>query len=72
MVKKNDDKDYIRNREIVVKASKSVGIIRGPGSLTGTGFRVGECYIMTALHVVDGIMSMYIVVKINFLIDLIK
>ena len=60
LAKKNDDKDYIRNREIVVKASRSVGIIRGPGRITGTGFRVGECYIMTALHVVDNIMSMYI------------
>jgi hypothetical protein len=37
---------------IVVKASRSVGIIRGPNNITGTGFRVGDCYIMTALHVV--------------------
>ena len=58
-VKKFDDKDFIRNGKIVVNASESVGIIRGPGTC-GTGFRVGDCYIMTALHVVDKIMSMYI------------
>ena len=59
-MKKNKDTDFIRNMDIVVKASKSVGIIRGPNNKTGTGFRVGDRYIMTALHVVDDIMSMYI------------
>jgi hypothetical protein len=58
-VKKYDDKDFIRNGKIVVNASESVGIIRGPEN-SGTGFRVGDHYIMTALHVVDNIMSMYI------------
>jgi hypothetical protein len=29
-VKKYDDKDFIRNGKIVVNASESVGIIRGP------------------------------------------
>lgn len=46
-----DDKDFIRNRRIVSKASHSVGMIRGPGG-GGTGFRVGENYVMTARHVV--------------------
>ncbi|VDI39047.1 Hypothetical predicted protein [Mytilus galloprovincialis] len=50
-LKITDDKDFIRNRRIVSKASHSVGIIRGPGG-GGTGFRVGENYIMTARHVV--------------------
>ena len=59
LVKKYDNKDFIRNMDIVVKASKFVGIIRGPET-SGTGFRVGCCYIVTALHVVDNIMSMYI------------
>ncbi|XP_076091954.1 uncharacterized protein LOC143063614 [Mytilus galloprovincialis] len=46
-----DDKDFIRNRRIVSKASHSVGMIRGPGG-GGTGFRVGDNYVMTARHVV--------------------
>jgi hypothetical protein len=60
LVKKNKDTDFIRNLNIVIKASRSVGIIRGPNNITGTGFRVGDCYIMTALHVVVDSMSMYI------------
>ncbi|XP_063448338.1 uncharacterized protein LOC134727873 [Mytilus trossulus] len=47
----NDEKDLIRNRRIIVEASFSVGIIRGPGG-GGTGFRVGDNYVMTARHVV--------------------
>ncbi|CAC5401538.1 unnamed protein product [Mytilus coruscus] len=50
-LKDNDDKDFIRNRRIVSKASHSVGIIRGPAE-GGTGFRVGDNYVMTARHVV--------------------
>ncbi|CAC5401539.1 unnamed protein product [Mytilus coruscus] len=50
-LKSVDDKDFIRNRRIVSKASRSVGMIRGPGG-GGTGFRVGENYVMTARHVV--------------------
>jgi hypothetical protein len=57
-VEENNDTDFIYN--ILLKASKSVGIIRGPNDIKGTGFRVGKCYIMTALHVVDSIKSMYI------------
>ena len=59
LVKKYDNKDYIRNIEIVLKASKFVGIIRGPET-SGTGFRVGKDHIMMSLHVLDKIMSMYI------------
>ena len=55
LVEKYDEHDI----DIKIKASECVGIIRGP-STRGTGIRVGDCYIITALHVVDNIMSMYI------------
>ncbi|CAC5401537.1 unnamed protein product [Mytilus coruscus] len=58
-LKSVDDKDFIRNRRIISKASHSVGMIRGPGG-GGTGFRVGENYVMTARHVViDNIKVFY-------------
>ena len=57
LMKKHDDKDYTHNREIVAKASRSVGILPGPGRLTGTGFRVVDRCLMPALHIVDNIIS---------------
>ena len=60
LVKLNNNKYLLRIRDIVERASGSVGIIRGPNGKTGTGFRVGDRYVMTALHVVDDIISKYI------------
>ena len=46
------------DQDVLIKCNESVGKIH---SLTtnycGTGFRVGPNYIMTALHVLEGIMS---------------
>ncbi|KAK3594206.1 hypothetical protein CHS0354_030638 [Potamilus streckersoni] len=52
----NDETDAIYNLRLVLKIAESVGIIRSP-SVTGTGFRVGESYIMTARHVVMDIIN---------------
>ncbi|KAL3874779.1 hypothetical protein ACJMK2_037748 [Sinanodonta woodiana] len=52
----HDETDAVYNLELMVEVAKSVGIIRGPG-VQGTGFRVGESCIMTALHVVRGIIN---------------
>ncbi|KAK3598087.1 hypothetical protein CHS0354_036984 [Potamilus streckersoni] len=51
-----DETDTISNMETIVDVAKSVGIIRSP-VVQGTGFRVGDSYIMTALHVVEGIIN---------------
>ena len=44
--------------KMVEITSKSVGLIIGYLT-SGTGFRVGEKYIMTSLHIVKGICSRY-------------
>ncbi|KAL3870645.1 hypothetical protein ACJMK2_038692 [Sinanodonta woodiana] len=51
-----DETDTISNMEMIVEVAKSVGIIRSP-LVQGTGFRVGDSYIMTANHVVEGIIN---------------
>ncbi|KAK3610941.1 hypothetical protein CHS0354_016701 [Potamilus streckersoni] len=51
-----DETDAVYNLGLIVEVAKSVGIIRSPG-IQGTGFRVGGSYIMTALHVVSGIIN---------------
>ncbi|VDI08562.1 Hypothetical predicted protein [Mytilus galloprovincialis] len=51
-LKKTDfDFESVRNKEVQIEAAKSVGIIRGP-KCTGTGWRVGPDYVITAWHVV--------------------
>ncbi|XP_062614803.1 uncharacterized protein LOC134276579 isoform X2 [Saccostrea cucullata] len=42
---------------IKVEVSKSVGLILVDGISVGTGFRVGEKYIMTCLHVLENIVK---------------
>ncbi|XP_060068041.1 uncharacterized protein LOC132548224 isoform X2 [Ylistrum balloti] len=50
--KADDDNLPTRAVDMLAKAQKSVGIIRGPGNLQGTGFLLKENLVMTAAHVV--------------------
>lgn len=49
--------DRIQNLNAIVEASKSVGIIFGPDEFSGTVFRVGDEYVMTAWHVVQHLIG---------------
>jgi hypothetical protein len=42
--------------DIKAKVSKSVGLIYINRHPAGTGFRVGDKYVMTCLHVIEGII----------------
>lgn len=48
---------YVSHQKILTKVEESVGEIHASGSFIGTVFRVGPTYIMTAKHVLDGILN---------------
>lgn len=48
---------YAVDQEVLTRKAKSVGKIHASGAYCGTVFRVGPNYIMTAKHVVDGILD---------------
>ena len=48
---------YAADQEILTQVAKSVGKIHVAGTFYGTVFRVGPNYIMTAKHVIDGILD---------------
>ena len=48
---------YVVDQEILTQVAKSVGKIHAAGTYCATVFRVGPNYIMTAKHVIDGILD---------------
>lgn len=47
----------VMSSEVKTNVSRSVGLIHIDGYPVGTGFRVGEKYIMTCLHVIKSVFN---------------
>lgn len=47
----------VMSSEVKTKVSRSIGLIHIDGHPAGTGFRVGEKYIVTCLHVISRVIN---------------
>lgn len=49
----------VMSSEVKTKVSRSIGLIHIDGHPAGTGFRVGEKYIVTCLHVINSVINVF-------------
>lgn len=47
----------VMSSEVKTKVSRSIGLVHIDGHPAGTGFRVGEKYIVTCLHVISRVIK---------------
>lgn len=52
--------------DIKAEVSKSVGLLHIDGQPAGTGFRVGDKYVMTCLHVIKNIIIQGLNFKLTY------